>query len=225
MHLHHAPLPCPTPHRYEQRPDKKHRAPAWCDRILWRCTTANPTEHVRQQAYGRTEEVGAVVCMRAALLHGVRCQRCCTRHSQKMSDHKPVHSLFTVSVKTVVETQRQSVRVCCMASGSTWPWLTPAPSPARLEQVLREIMRRLDKMENESIPKAKLSTTVVHFPGVVYKQRCRQAVVIKNTGEVGGGQGCGLRLLHRSHGTLWSWLWVCRWWHTGGLCRSWRRSM
>lgn len=49
---------------------------------------------------------------------------------------------------------------------------------------MREIMRRLDKMENESIPKAKLSTTVVHFPGVLYKQRCRQTVVVKNAGEV-----------------------------------------
>ena len=80
--------------------------------------------------------------------------------SQQMSDHKPVYSVFDCSMKTVVQTKRQNV--------------------------LREIMRRLDKMENKSIPKAKLSTTVVHFPKVIYKQRCKQTVTIQNTGEVRG---------------------------------------
>lgn len=45
-------------------------------------------------------------------------------------------------------------------------------------------MRRLDKLENESIPKATLDSLVVHYPAVVYKQRATQTVTIKNEGEV-----------------------------------------
>jgi len=45
-------------------------------------------------------------------------------------------------------------------------------------------MRKLDKMENESIPRASLDRTVVHFPAVKYKQRSTQTITITNTGEV-----------------------------------------
>eukprot|EP00484_Ammonia_sp_Unknown_P015828 CAMPEP_0197075902 /NCGR_PEP_ID=MMETSP1384-20130603/211844_1 /TAXON_ID=29189 /ORGANISM="Ammonia sp." /LENGTH=710 /DNA_ID=CAMNT_0042514751 /DNA_START=22 /DNA_END=2151 /DNA_ORIENTATION=+ len=54
---------------YEQRPDKKKRFPAWCDRILWRTGSK------------KTTEIG-----------DIRCARYSTSMDQKMSDHKPVYA-------------------------------------------------------------------------------------------------------------------------------------
>ena len=65
---------------YEQRPDKKLRAPAWCDRILW---LAQEPGHVAQLNYLRSE---------------LNC-----------SDHKPVMSTFLVTVKDVVLAKREGV--------------------------------------------------------------------------------------------------------------------
>lgn len=41
---------------YERRPDKKHRAPAWCDRVLWRSNTGNDS-HIQCRVYDRAELV------------------------------------------------------------------------------------------------------------------------------------------------------------------------
>ena len=65
---------------YDERPDKKVRAPAWCDRILW---LAQEPGHVAQLNYGRSE---------------INC-----------SDHKPVMSTFLVTIKDVVMSRRQQV--------------------------------------------------------------------------------------------------------------------
>ena len=56
---------------YETRAEKKLRAPAWCDRILWKSKSAQ----VNQQSYGRAELLP--------------------------SDHKPVFSLFSAVVRVV----------------------------------------------------------------------------------------------------------------------------
>jgi phosphatidylinositol-bisphosphatase len=58
--------------RYEQRPEKKVRAPAWCDRVLWR--SANPS-HVQLASYDRAELL--------------------------LSDHKPVAAVMHVQVRRV----------------------------------------------------------------------------------------------------------------------------
>ena len=56
---------------YDQRPEKKIRAPAWCDRVLWRCrTTINAVELLE---YGRSE--------------------------LRMSDHKPVRAALNILMK------------------------------------------------------------------------------------------------------------------------------
>lgn len=66
---------------YEKRPEKKLRAPAWCDRILWR---ARVPDHVALQSYD------AVLPL-------------------TLSDHKPVHALFHVQVRHQVEAKKAQV--------------------------------------------------------------------------------------------------------------------
>lgn len=56
---------------YEERPDKKRRAPAWCDRVLW-----------------RTKDAGHVTCVRYS------------RADLLLSDHKPVCAELSVKVCT-----------------------------------------------------------------------------------------------------------------------------
>ena len=65
---------------YEERPDKKLRAPAWCDRVLWK---AQEPSHLKQQTYTRSE--------------------------LNISDHKPVMSTFVASIKDVIESKREKV--------------------------------------------------------------------------------------------------------------------
>jgi len=66
---------------YEQRPEKKLRAPAFCDRILWR-TKSNPSS-VRISNY-----------LSARLLP---------------SDHKPVSAVFSTDVKEIISEKEKSV--------------------------------------------------------------------------------------------------------------------
>ena len=106
----------PNTDLYECRPDKKLRAPAWCDRVLWH--SKNPG-HVTQLNYLRSE--------------------------LNISDHKPVMSSFTASVKKVV-------------------------GPKRAE-VYAEVMRTLDKFENQSLPKVDLNKTEVDFGELYYENK------------------------------------------------------
>jgi inositol polyphosphate 5-phosphatase INPP5B/F len=66
---------------FENRPEKKLRAPAWCDRILW---LAQEPRHVQQLTYNRSERPNC-------------------------SDHKPVYSTFRVTVKDVVVERREAI--------------------------------------------------------------------------------------------------------------------
>mmetsp|Transcript_30935 Transcript_30935/g.35256 ORF Transcript_30935/g.35256 Transcript_30935/m.35256 type:complete len:741 (+) Transcript_30935:161-2383(+) len=66
---------------YEKRPDKKLRAPAWCDRILW---MSQEPKHVQQLTYDRSE-------------------------TPNISDHKPVYSTMKITIKDVVKAKRQQV--------------------------------------------------------------------------------------------------------------------
>ena len=65
---------------YEKRPDKKLRAPAWCDRILW---MVQDTNHLKQLDYKRSE--------------------------LNVSDHKPVMSTFLATIKDVIPNEREKV--------------------------------------------------------------------------------------------------------------------
>ena len=66
---------------YEQRPEKKLRAPAWCDRILW---MAQEPPHVQQLTYGRSER-------------------------PNVSDHKPVYSTLRLTIKDVIQAKREAI--------------------------------------------------------------------------------------------------------------------
>uniref|UniRef100_A0AAV1UP92 Rho-GAP domain-containing protein n=1 Tax=Peronospora matthiolae TaxID=2874970 RepID=A0AAV1UP92_9STRA len=77
---------------YEKRPEKKLRAPAWCDRILWRAK--NPSD-VKLSSYNSV----------AAL---------------EMSDHKPVHAFFDVQVKYQVESKKNDVMRDIMMQLDKW---------------------------------------------------------------------------------------------------------
>jgi phosphatidylinositol-bisphosphatase len=75
---------------YETRPEKKLRAPAWCDRVLWKTagTMGNNdnganSASVRQLSYSRAELTA--------------------------SDHKPVSASFALKVREVVESKEKVV--------------------------------------------------------------------------------------------------------------------
>ena len=113
---------------YECRPDKKLRAPAWCDRVLW-CATNHPN-HIKQINYGRTEH--------------------------RISDHKPVYACFETAVKNIVIQKRT--------------------------EVYGEVMRTLDKFENQSLPKVDLNKSSVDFGTVFYNNKATETIQVSGSG-------------------------------------------
>ena len=77
---------------YDTRPDKKLRAPAWCDRILWRSARAD--RDVTMLHYG------------PAPLH--------------MSDHKPVSALFNCNTHKIVKDKLKSVYADLLVTVDKW---------------------------------------------------------------------------------------------------------
>lgn len=114
---------------YDTRPDKKIRAPAWCDRILW---MAQDPKHVVQLSYDRSE--------------------------LNISDHKPVVSLFATTIKDVVQSKR--------------------------EAVYEEVMKLLDKFENQSLPMVGLDRIQLDFGELRYDQKVTLPINVANTGKV-----------------------------------------
>ncbi|KAM4699188.1 type II inositol 1,4,5-trisphosphate 5-phosphatase isoform 1-T1 [Discoglossus pictus] len=106
---------------------EKCRAPAWCDRILWK------GKHITQQDYQSHMDL-------------------------KTSDHKPVSCVFNIGIKVVNEELHK--------------------------KTFEEIVRSLDKMENDSIPSATLSQREFHFENVKYMQLQVQTLTIQNDGQV-----------------------------------------
>jgi phosphatidylinositol-bisphosphatase len=115
---------------YEQRPDKKLRAPAWCDRILW---TAQEPDHVQQMTYARSE-------------------------SPNISDHKAVYSTVCVTIRDVIQSKR--------------------------EGIYDELMKLLDRFENQTLPMVGLDRASLDFGLVRYGQSVSLTSTITNTGSV-----------------------------------------
>jgi hypothetical protein len=112
---------------------KKVRPPAWCDRVLWRCLPSVTPRHFRQLYYGSVDALTA-------------------------SDHKPVHALFEVAVKSTIEERRRAV--------------------------LREVAAELAASENASAPVLRLSDAAVHFADVVYGLPAHASVTLENRSDV-----------------------------------------
>lgn len=121
----------PGTDEYDQRPEKKIRAPAWCDRILW-MVQEDPT-HVDQLSYGRSERPNC-------------------------SDHKAVYSMLRLTVKDVVQSKR--------------------------EAIYDELMKLLDRYENQSLPMVGLDRVSLDFGPIRYEQSITLPIQITNTGSV-----------------------------------------
>ncbi|KAH7946716.1 hypothetical protein HPB52_003773 [Rhipicephalus sanguineus] len=105
---------------------EKQRAPAWCDRILWK------GPHVKQLRYSSHE-------------------------SYTLSDHKPVSAYFKVGVK-VIDT-------------------------ARYRTIYEEIMKKLDKLENEFLPQVAVDRLEVQFEKLHFMESQVQTLTVANTGQ------------------------------------------
>jgi len=114
---------------YDERPDKKLRAPAWCDRILWR---AQDAMYVKQKNYTRSE--------------------------LNVSDHKPVMSTFMITIKDVIESER--------------------------EKVYRDVNKILDQFDNKNLPMVGLDKIHLDFGYVRYGQQLTLPIKVTNTGKV-----------------------------------------
>jgi inositol polyphosphate 5-phosphatase INPP5B/F len=115
---------------YERRPDKKFRAPAWCDRILWH---AKNFDHIKQLSYYAAWGL-------------------------EISDHKPVASLFEVKCERVVIEQKRDAYT--------------------------DVIRMLDRWENDSLPKVELEADNIMFGPVRYMVESKKSVWISNTSQV-----------------------------------------
>jgi inositol polyphosphate 5-phosphatase INPP5B/F len=105
---------------------EKRRAPAWCDRVLWK------GRHIRLRSY--------------------------QRHELLSSDHRPVSALFDVQVKCRNEEKQR--------------------------QVYTDIVRQLDRLENECQPDAIVSAQSLCFANVRYNTPQSLTAVLENTGMV-----------------------------------------
>ena len=142
---------------YEQRPEKKLRTPAWCDRILWRCGEGVDPRHLRQaRGIGRRAEARCV-CHNALftmqLYYGAATEL-------KTSDHKPVHAVFEVGVADrgffcVLELPpdmvlSQTQKVCAKTTIED-----------RRAAVSTNITQKLDSMENRTLPRVLISEEAI----------------------------------------------------------------
>ena len=114
---------------YEKRPDKKLRAPAWCDRVLW---LAQEPTHVTQVNYTRSE--------------------------LNISDHKPVMSTFVITIKDVIKSKR--------------------------EEVFDEVMKLLDRFENQTLPMVGLDRLHLDFGEIRFDEKVTFPIKVTNTGKV-----------------------------------------
>uniref|UniRef100_A0A914UWS9 Inositol polyphosphate-related phosphatase domain-containing protein n=1 Tax=Plectus sambesii TaxID=2011161 RepID=A0A914UWS9_9BILA len=123
----------PPTYKYDPGTDnwdssEKARVPAWCDRILWMSRSAA----VKQLQYRSVREV-------------------------KISDHKPVVALFSVTVKKIDQTAYRKVH--------------------------EEAIREGDRRANEALPAVEMDRSEFNFGQVKFLEPKVLSLVIRNTGK------------------------------------------
>lgn len=106
---------------------EKNRAPAWCDRVLWRGDT------MKQIMYRSHPEL-------------------------RISDHKPVSAVFLSEVRVIDATKYRKIH--------------------------EEVMKKLDKLENEFLPQVMVDNTEIIFDTLRFLEPQSKELIIANTGQV-----------------------------------------
>ncbi|XP_071643159.1 inositol polyphosphate 5-phosphatase OCRL isoform X2 [Temnothorax longispinosus] len=106
---------------------EKCRAPAWCDRILWK------GDMIKSVGYKSYPEL-------------------------KISDHKPVSASFDSQIR-IIDT-------------------------AKYRKIHEEVMKKLDKLENEFLPQVMVDTTDIIFDILRFLEPSSKELIIANTGQV-----------------------------------------
>ncbi|KAK7791378.1 hypothetical protein R5R35_007912 [Gryllus longicercus] len=106
---------------------EKNRAPAWCDRVLWK------GEGIEQVSYRSHPEL-------------------------KISDHKPVSALFDSQIRVI--------------------------DAVKYRRIHEEVMKKLDKLENEFLPQVMVDNTEVVFDTLRFLESQCKDLIIANTGQV-----------------------------------------
>ncbi|BFG01106.1 type II inositol 1-4-5-trisphosphate 5-phosphatase [Drosophila madeirensis] len=103
---------------------EKQRAPAYCDRVLWKGT------RIEQLAYNSIMDI-------------------------RQSDHKPVYAVFRVKIKTRDE--------------------------IRYKRVQEEVLKAVDKRENDNQPQISVEKTVIDFGRVRFNEPCMRDFNVYNS--------------------------------------------
>lgn len=78
----------------------------------------------------------------------------------RISDHKPVSALFASQISVIDQ--------------------------AKWRRVHEELLKKMDKLENEFLPQVTVDQTEVVFEAIKFREPQRREIIIANTGQVGG---------------------------------------
>ena len=92
---------------------EKRRAPAWCDRVLWRVQDESKLEP-------KPEPTGQCLSRITPIWYG--------RHELTTSDHRPIGAALTVAVAVAVAERRRAVHAE-IPNPNPYPHPHPAPNP------------------------------------------------------------------------------------------------
>ncbi|CAH0382748.1 unnamed protein product [Bemisia tabaci] len=106
---------------------EKNRAPAWCDRVLWK------GDAIHQLSYQ-------------------------SHPSLRISDHKPVSAVFNSEIRFI--------------------------DAQKYRKIHEEVMKKLDKLENEFLPQVTVEQTEIVFNSVRFMEPQTKELIIANNGQV-----------------------------------------